>query len=1527
MHVSLSRRSHRFGLSLQCLLWICFGLLAVVPWRHIRGQEDSASSGVAQQITDPGERSPAEQSDPPQVETGSGAIVWDKLTIPPAVLDPAQRTTGLSSIAPLTLPVKAAARNANSSSSLIFRSQTPPPDPTLAYPNPAYEMGPTAGPPTDDDGGGMGMFSDDRLTGRSGKAYGAQVRTSIITGPAIGREHPILPIELMPYAFLDNNLFFADVRGFTDMSNGWGGNFGGGYRRYLPMFDRILGVNAYYDYDNTSGVLFREIGFGAESLGALYDIRANAYLPTGVSSQTLGISNINGTQVFEAHIMKVDQLKQLANALHGFDSEIGFPLPGRISKRHDVRVFGGGYWFEGPNVSSFGGWKARIQANVVPSVAINLQVSDDAQFHTNVVFGASWTFGGYRQPDEQRKTQYSRMTTPVQRQYNMVVGLTSTTLKGVTVVDPSTGTPYFFEHVSSSATTPVIGGVIGDGTVEHPFQNLLDAQNAMATRGSGIAGDDIIFVHANSTYGVTDAGVQVALQQNVRVLGESANVEHQVQTSGGLLNLPHPTQTGGVPSGAKPIFTNSPGNGVVLANNSEFSGFQIGTSTSGPAGIGIVGTGISNALVRQTDVNSTVGEAVSLTGITGTVKFLGDTINDPTTNATTFHIQNTASTGNIIFSSDPLSDLVNPTTGATINTPGNINNVSGIGGRALLIEGGLAGSIVNFTGSTTNDTQGLGILVRNNAGTVSLGDLNVTNSLGVGLDIIDNSGTIQGNGTFDIAGSLGDSIRIENLASTGLVVFSDPGTSGTGTAAAGINISNRKSRGIDLNNNAGAVLFQTPVNITAQSNSLTQAAVEYQGSSGNVTFGFVGTTAKSLNISGGGPGVLIGTRALDGLGNAIDSTGRFLVSGDTAITNIGGIGVDIIDDKSTVIFNGTSGTTRTLDITQRGDIGIQVLGSNGSVTFNGVTTINNENSVTLPGVDIRGNQDITGGVTFNQLTVVNPVGPNPLPEFAGSGVNIGGTGTDVNPQNVTINSLQITGATSGTGGVYNAFYANNVGQTAALDSTGNALITGLRILAATAVNSPNLTTISATGGVAVNILNSVMDVSLNQVSSTDSPTSGIILTNNQSFRLLTNPAFNDFMFSITGQPGTGIRNGGTITGATDTGIVISQTGSYALTNAVSLNQVSVDTNRNQGINASGLLQLAVSNSDISSNTHTGIFAQNIPRIDIVTSNFSQNGTLASDNAIHLRATQTLPFNQLLQGEYIWNVSNNAASGGLAGGFIGGTTAGDLVVVDSNSTTLQVQTSPTLTQATPLVFTFSNNSLLVQAGIAARQVAGVAVNWKGFETGSINANTVNLSGFNTAFQISNANTQYLTGFNILGNTVTASNGGNIGIDVNNFGPTDLSIGTLLSNGVNTQQTFTFSTPSTTTAANFDTGMRFSVLNSTTVNSDISLTDNIITMTGQNTDRGILFSTLQAPATITLSNNTININSLPSGSFPGQGIAFQSVLGTILLQGNLSNSVTINNTNSVPNLAGVTTADWVLLSGNRSGRFFVNGLTVQ
>ena len=60
-----------------------------------------------------------------------------------------------------------------------------------------------------------GWLFSDQLSGQSGEAFGAKLRAGVLTGPAIGRDETLVPIELMPYAFAGKGMFFGDIRGFN----------------------------------------------------------------------------------------------------------------------------------------------------------------------------------------------------------------------------------------------------------------------------------------------------------------------------------------------------------------------------------------------------------------------------------------------------------------------------------------------------------------------------------------------------------------------------------------------------------------------------------------------------------------------------------------------------------------------------------------------------------------------------------------------------------------------------------------------------------------------------------------------------------------------------------------------------------------------------------------------------------------------------------------------------------------------------------------------------------------------------------------------------------------------------------------------------------------------------------------------------------------------------------------------------------------------------------------------------------------
>jgi hypothetical protein len=868
------------------------------------------------------------------------------------------------------------------------------------------------------------------------------------------------------------------------------------------------------------------------------------------------------------------------------------------------------------------------------------------------------------------------------------------------------------------------------------------------------------------------------------------------------------------------------------------------------------------------------------------------------------------------------------------------------------------GSSVDFTGSTINSTNaynggGLNgaVLLSNNAGTVTLGNVNVINSQGIGLLMLQDSGLTTTDGTIAIDSSVGDSLVIQGLNATGVVQFS-----GTGANAFDVNITNRQAGGVILNSNIGNVIFATGVSVAGNGSG---PAIEYQGSSGNTTF-------NNIRINGGAAqGILIGTPT--GTGILGPNTGNFTVNGNTAITNVSGIGIEVTNDKSNVTFaSALNNGTTTID--QRGNIGIEILANQGPVTFNGGTTITNAGRVpanipvTLPAVDIRRNTLPTATVRFSTLNVEGATGPASAgPGRLGVGVNIGGSALDpitklpidANNAPVSFNVLNIGNLVPTTNGT--SLYVNNEGQGIGTTATGLTINAG---------------TISTLNGTAVDIENSNINVTLTSVSSINvaaaAVPAGILLSNDSLTGGALPQQLNTFMFTVNTPLQNALQNlGGTISGAVD-GISITQKNPPVVpgippvnifqTGGVSINNMTLQANQ-IGIKASGLEQLNVLNSNISNNaggfladTGAGIDAGDIPRVSIMQSLLSFNGTTLFDHAIYLHTTTPLlqppasAFQNATNGRYLWNVSfnTNQTINGTTyfGGITGQAGTGDLVLVTGAATggtplQYQVNTNPIQTFPVPLVFQFIDNTLTVQPGPGAGvgvisnlgnlgRVAGVDVNWTGqIDSAStvalnfastISNNIINLQGSGTGIAIQNTSTAYTTNFVIDGNVLTATGGENNGIYVNNFGQTNLDIGT--NNGNN----FTFITPLQNQNGTFtDYGINMSIQNSTTNASIVGISDNTITMSGGPQNQAILFPNMQAPATFTFNNNLINITN--AALIQGQAIDFALISKpSVILNGTVSNTVSLNGS-----LAAINAPFWFNRQplNSTTGQIIING----
>ncbi len=1375
-----------------------------------------------------------------------------------------------------------------------------------------------------------GIMFGDQLSGRTGEAYGALFRAGVWTGPAVGRTDTIVPLEIMPYGFINNAMVFGSLRGFRAATDGWGMNLGGGLRYYSDRWDRIFGVNAYYDYDNSSGGLFRETGFGLESLGQLWDMRANAYIPHGNTAQLLKTALVDGSQRFVGHQLLYDNLLTFGNSLRGVDWEVGVPVPGRVPTRHNLKLFGGAYYYEGSTTNGFYGWKARAQADIVQNLNVSLEVLNDKVFDTSVVFGATWTYGGYKQPDGQRRTQFDRMTEMVRRNYNVVVAQLPTLDAGKVAINPVTNNPYFFEHVASYAPTPG-----ADGTVDHPWQNLTQAQialNAAIPVPAQQAGN-IIYVHANSVYN-TAPNNTVTLIPSVRILGEGNGVIHRVNVPGlGLIQLPRATTFAN-----RPIFSNQAGNAVTLVSGtaaapSEFSGFQIGdptAPTSGPAGIGIIGDGVANVVVNQTDVNFAQGDGVFMNNLTGPVVMLGDTINNiGNTNTAIDGLHVVGGTGKLFFGVEPVT-LKKST----------INNT---GGYALEIDGIARGGTVDMTGSIINDgtlatvtvpgLTGGGILLNNIDGVVIVDQATIVNTVasanttGRAIDIQGSAATgitpAHGLGQISFVGGLaidnpqGDGIRIENMqvdtsVSPNLVsavrfVLPNPVN---GTLAPGIRITNRNAGGLTMLNNAGNISFLEPLSIST-SGTPAQAAIDFEGNSGSASFLSIlpSSSPNQIQISGGGGnGIQIGQTA--------SNTGAFRVTGSTSIQQTGLVSL-LIGNPTFAVGSAPSNQGAVsfgdVSIDRRGQQGIEIVHVNQPVQFTGTTQVANTTNSLFSAVDIHDNVLIpatttapiiprtSGDVTFRTLNILAAQGPlanppsvppappiPPLPLLSGAGLNINDNPSSVSIQTLNINQNSLVGS-----GL--ALYVNNAGtQPAIITTTSAAPTLGLSI------GSGN---IFANGGGAVLIQNSVIGVNLTSVSSTNSVQDGIFLQDNVGVGSKVNTngiTDHPTIFAVNGTTGVP-GSGGLIQGST-------LEGAYFLnTEGVVLRNMDFSGNHLSGIYATTPL-LSVIGNRITGNDGFGInvYAEAVQAtssnrtLQTVAPVFTLQGSTVTGNGQVLSGNQEVLFTATTLGTYTVNLGaagtagQNVLTHDLVPAFAVGVleTRGPAAagVAPTTDDAILIRTQSGAIGSTLNLTAVNNLMSVTRTNALAGPLSDMRVNWTGVVAkGVIEGNTFNFGADSAEGLVINLpSTTASSTFRIAGNTFNSpTGGGTTGLDVTtNGGNANIQIGALDGFGGNL---FTFIQPANAVIVIGgridDEAMRFAL----GANSVVSVFSNEIDMTGLDLE-AMQFTSVAGPSTVQINNNLIN---LTGGLTNLYGIRFLTVTSGILnLQGPLLNDISIN-----------------------------------
>lgn len=797
----------------------------------------------------------------------------------------------------------------------------------------------------------------------NGRGAGVLWRGGHVAGDTVGRRDSISYISGMPYATFGNSLIFGDARFNYANRGGLAWSFGGGWRHYFSDVDAVLGLNGYFDRDQVTGEHFKAWGIGAELLSHNWEWRGNIYKPFDETRVQTGIAAIPGTSVFVGNELRFDQVRFFAAALDGYDTEIGFLLPGRLAAQHQVRAFGGAYYYE-TEQTEIPGWKARLQADITECLEANLQITNDSTFNTNVIFGIALELGGYKENIAPNNSRY-RLGEPVRRNYTFTTADVAVIEPDVTAINPLTGLPFEITHVSSSA------GLFRDGTVDFPYGSIQTGQ----------ANGNLVFVHGGSVWDIPPENF-VTMQDDTRILGEGSIVdvsgirltEHFVDAADvGMVELAaSPAFIASDFSLLRPRLSGSGEDTVTLADDVEFSGFEINSSGRH----GIFGSGVENVVLNQNRISETVGDGVFLISPSESYQFIDTIITD--TRGVGFHVNG----GDAIIDFAQTEPEIDPGLGRIDNSQDLAIRIRNTTGGSIRFAGDRRDPRDpddDIFGPTIDDSEAQGISIEDAAGNVTIDNLIVADSNSHGINITGGSGrftfltSIREDGGIQILRPTLNGVNIEGLQFGGEVVFQDKSLI-EGRGGSGFNFDAIAG---DVRINGDVVIDQhrAPNPITGVPG--TGAAVQFVNnlSTGSVLFRDRLTISDINNTAAGGNdfGILIsGNQFNPSTGARASFTAGSNQQDLTSISDVDGDNIRIVNDAAAVRFNG-------LTLNRRGQNaaivqpahGIFIENSTGRITFEESTLIENENNIADSAVEITTSE---AEVFFDLLTANNTTG-------------------------------------------------------------------------------------------------------------------------------------------------------------------------------------------------------------------------------------------------------------------------------------------------------------------------------------------------------------------------------------------------------------------------------------------------------------------------------------------------------------------------------------------------------------------------
>lgn len=766
-----------------------------------------------------------------------------------------------------------------------------------------------------------------------------------VVGEGVGHEDGFSRLGVRTRLWEDfDRQIFGEIHALITDDARIGYNIGGGIRRQSG--GGILGVHAWFDdYETSHENRYRQVTGGVEYLHPVFDIRSNVYIPIDETENFIGIVDRGTDLSFLGNNLVTAGVTAQERAYYGWDIEGGGPVP---LAENWLRAYAGLYQliFDGDNTTGF---RARAEARFMEGVNLNLIVSEDDKYGTNVNLGVEVRFRGTMPTRFQSGLLADRRYDQVRRVWPVQTNVENVPTP-IPVTNPGTDDAIRIVFVDNTNSG-------GTGTFEDPFEMLpagdADADLFLVNTGSG------------STLG------NITLFDGQQILG--AGKPHFVDTEQlGMVQLPSEFNqvSGNFPTLESTITSPI----ITLADNNVVSGFNlIGES-------GIAGSDVDNFLLEclhsdvitnGIDIDNATGKGdirdvdfvvmgggtgISVTNATpGTLLDLD--ITEVEVDGGESGIAVVADSGDVIYSIDNI-EVVN-TTVAGLTLAANSAALNGT------VDGDVAGDI---GGVILNDNFGNGVLIQ------------LDNATGAtALNAIEASG----NGTDPMMDLDGVKIVAENMTDYTVDV-----TNST--------INGAMDDGIDVDLDDSTVVVN--VDPTSIVGSLDNAFEFSASNNSNLNANFVEVDmTSSLNDAINGM-VLSGS-------NATLNFSQFDASGSTN----DGLNVVVQDGSSlTATFDNSDDTTTFLDTTNGfsnsggSAINIDVSDdSDASLTF---TDINADNLAADGGVNLIANMNSQITSTWTNGSISNGLATGVTLDGDGAGTSI-----DTTFNNVAIDGNTVDG--------------------------------------------------------------------------------------------------------------------------------------------------------------------------------------------------------------------------------------------------------------------------------------------------------------------------------------------------------------------------------------------------------------------------------------------------------------------------------------------------------------------------------------